>query len=72
MKQRIFLCKHCHHELIPPRAGIRLQEVKSWFRYSHCPTCKHELRVIEQVPEPVGPAATQQSLWTGESMSPFT
>ena len=66
-KQRVFLCKHCQHELIPPRAGMRLQEVKSWFRYARCPACKQELRVIEQVPEPVVPAATQQPLWTGES-----
>ena len=27
MKQRVFLCKHCQHGLIPPRAGMRLQEV---------------------------------------------
>ena len=72
MKQRVFLCKHCQHELTPPRAGMRLQEVKSWFRYSRCPACKRELWVIEQVPEPVVPAATQQSLWTGESTSPLT
>ncbi len=31
-----------------------------------------ELRVIERVPEPVIPAATQQPLWTGESTSPST
>src|SRR5215470_15270673 len=65
MKQHVFLCKHCQHELELPRAGMRLQEVKSWFRYSRCPACKRELWVIEQVPEPVVPAATQQPLWTG-------
>jgi uncharacterized protein with PIN domain len=67
MKQRVFLCKHCHHELTLPRVGMRLQEVKSWFRYSRCPACKQELRVVEQVPEPVIPAYTQAPLWTGES-----
>ena len=66
MKQRVFLCKHCHHELIPPRAGMRLQEVKSWFRYLRCPACKQELRVVERVPEPVTPAYTQSPLWAGE------
>jgi hypothetical protein len=69
-KQHVFLCKHCQHELTPPRAGMRLQEVKSWFRYARCPACKRELRVIEQVPEPVLPAYTQAPLWTGESTSP--
>ena len=64
MKQRVFLCKHCQYELTPPRAGMRLREVKSWFRYSRCPACKQELRVIERVPEPVVPAATQAPLWT--------
>ena len=63
-KQCVFLCKHCQHELTLPRAGMRLQEVKSWFRYSRCPACKQELRVIERVPEPVIPAYTQQPLWT--------
>ena len=71
-KRRVFLCKHCQHELTPPRAGMRLQEVKSWFRYSRCPACKQELRVVERVPEPVVPAATQQPLWTGESLGHST
>jgi hypothetical protein len=31
-----------------------------------------ELRVIERVPEPVVPAATQQPLWTGEGTVPLT
>ena len=66
MKQRVFLCKHCQHELTPPRAGMRLQEVKSWFRYARCPHCKHELRIVEKLPEPVVPVATQQPLWTGK------
>jgi hypothetical protein len=67
MKQHVCLCKHCQHELTLPRAGMRLQEVKSWFRYLRCPACKQELRVNERVPEQVVPAPTQQSLWTGES-----
>ncbi len=71
-KQRVFLCKHCQHELIPPRAGMRLQEAKSWFRYSRYPACKQELRVVEKLPEPVVPAATQQPLWTGEGTGPST
>ena len=71
-KQRVFLCKHCQHELTLPRAGMRLQEVKSWFRYLRCPHCKQELRVVERIPEPVVPAAVQQPLWTGESTSPST
>ena len=71
-KQRVFLCKRCQHELTPPRAGMRLQEVKSWFRYAQCLHCKQELRVVEQIPEPVVPAALQQPLWTGESIDPTT
>ncbi len=67
MKQRVFLCKHCRHELKLPRAGMSLQETKSWFRYSRCPACTYELRVVEQVPEPVIPAFTQPPLWTAES-----
>jgi uncharacterized protein with PIN domain len=63
MKQHVFLCKHCQHELKLPRAGMRLQEVKSWFRYSRCPACKRELRIIERVPEPVVPAYMQSPLW---------
>jgi uncharacterized protein with PIN domain len=66
MKQRVFLCKHCRHELKLPRAGMSLQEAKSWFRYSRCPVCKLELRVVERVPEPVIPAYTQSQLWAGE------
>src|SRR5260370_21560863 len=71
MKQHVFLCKHCQNELPLPRAGMRLQEVKSWFRYLRCPRCRQELRVVERVPEPVVPAATQQPLWTGESTSTY-
>ena len=71
-KQRVFLCKHCQQEPILPRAGMRLQEVKSWFRYLRCPSCKQELGVVERVPEPVVPAATQAPLWTGESIGPST
>jgi hypothetical protein len=69
-KQRVFLSKHCQHELTPPRAGMCLQEVKSWFRYARCPHCKQELRVVERVPEPAVPAAIQQPLWTGEGTGP--
>ena len=72
MKQRVFLCKHCQHELTLPQVGMRLQEVKSWFRYLRCPHCKQELRVVERVPEPVIPAYTQAPLWTGESAGPST
>ncbi len=64
MKQHVFLCKHCQHELKLLRAGMRLQEVKSWFRYSRCPACKRELRIVERVPEPVVPAYMQSPLWT--------
>jgi hypothetical protein len=71
-KQRVFLCKRCQHELIPARGGMSSQEVKSWFRYSRCPRCKQELRVVEKLPEPVVPAATQQPLWTGEGTGPST
>ena len=67
MKQRVFLCKHCQHELTSPRAGMSLQEAKSWFRYSCCPVCKQELRVVERVPEPIIPAYIQSQLWAGES-----
>jgi hypothetical protein len=67
MKQRVFLCKHCQHELTLPRAGMSLQEAKSWFRYLRCPACKRELRVVERVPEPIIPAYTQPQLWAGES-----
>jgi len=67
MKQRVFLCKHCHYELTMPRAGMSLQEVKSWFRYSRFPACKQELRVVERVPEPVIPAYAQPPLWAEES-----
>ena len=66
MKQRVFLCKHCQQELSMPRVGMSLQEAKSWFRYSRCPACKQELRVVERVPEPVIPAYTQVPLWTAE------
>ena len=71
-KQRAFLCKHCQHELTLPRAGMRLQEVKSWFRYSRCSACKRELRVVGHLPEPVIPAVTQQPLWAGESTGKST
>jgi uncharacterized protein with PIN domain len=64
MKQRIFLCKHCQHELTLPRAGMSLQEVKSWFKYSRCPVCKREVRVVERLPKPVIAAYKQPPLWT--------
>jgi uncharacterized protein with PIN domain len=67
MKQRVFLCKHCQHELSMPRVGMSLQEARSRFRYSRCPACKQELRVVERVPELVIPAYTQAPLWTAES-----
>ena len=70
-KQHVFLCKHCQHELTPPRAGMRLQEVKSWFRYSRCPACKQELRVVERVPEPVVPADTQAATVDRGKHRPF-
>ncbi len=66
MKQHVFLCKHCQHELTSPRASMRLQEAKSWFRYARCPACKQELRVIERVPKPVIPTYIQSQLWAGE------
>ena len=72
MKQHVFLCKQCQQELELPRAGMRLQEVKSWFQYFRCPYCKHELRVIEQAPEPIVPSAIQQPLWAGESTGKST
>lgn len=67
MKPHVFLCKHCLHELTLPRAGMSLQEAKSWFRYSRCPACKYELRAIERVPEPPIPVYIQSPLWAGES-----
>ena len=68
-QQRVFLCKHCQHELTLPRAGMRLQEVKSWFRYSRCPACKQELRVVERVPEPVIPVYTVTTVDRGKHRS---
>jgi uncharacterized protein with PIN domain len=67
MKQHVFLCKRCQHELALPRVGMNLQEARSWFRYARCPACKQELRVVERVPEPVIPAYSQAPLWVAQS-----
>jgi hypothetical protein len=66
MKHHVFICKHCRQELTMPRAGMTLQEARSWFKYATCPACKRELRVREKVPQPVVPVYAQSSLWAGE------
>jgi uncharacterized paraquat-inducible protein A len=64
MKQRVFICQQCGHELTLPRVGMNLREAKSWFKYATCPACKRQLCIVEKVPVPVISTYTQPSLWT--------
>ncbi len=72
-QQHLFICQHCDHELVMPRAGMSLREARSWFRYATCPACKRLLRVGERMLAPVVPVYIQQQLWgeeSGERCSP--
>jgi hypothetical protein len=64
MKHQKCICQQCGHELTMPRAGMSLQEARSWFRYARCPVCKLQLHVAAQAPKPGVQAYTQPRLWT--------